>query len=427
MDNSGYIAALDVGTKKICSLIAGVTSEEDLEIIGVGLSPSNGLRKGIVVDIEEASHSIRSALLGAEKMAGVEIDSAFVGIAGSHINSRNSHGVVAVTGQEREINRQDIDRVMEAAREITLGQGKEVIHVLPREFIVDGTGGIKHPQGMSGMRLEVETHIVTGATTSVENLVKSVRRAGVEVEDLVLDQLASSEAVLTDDEKELGVALVDIGGGTTDFIVFHEGNIAYTSVLPVGGDHVSNDIAVGLKTPISEAERAKIKFGAASTDSVEQNDKIEVMSASGRKKKKISRKYLCRVIQPRMEELFTLIRKEMESSGPREQVPAGLVLTGGASMLEGSCELAADVVDIPVRRGEPDYIDSLSEIVENPVYTRREGQIPKAVYSTSVGLLLYALNYTSAGKRRVKSRERSRSEIVNGFFQRIKSFFDDFF
>ncbi len=427
MNEQGYITALDVGTKKICCLIAEVLEENEIEIIGVGLAPSRGLRKGIVVDIDEASESMEKAVLEAERMAGLEIDSAFVGIAGSHISSENSHGVVAVTGEDREIARRDIDRVINAARSIPMGQEEEIIHVLPREFIVDGTGGIKHPQGMSGIRLEVETHIVKGAATSINNLIKSVRRTDLQVEELVLDQLASSQAVLKEDEKELGVAMVDIGGGTTDFIVFHQGNIAHTSVLPVGGNHVSQDIAVGLKTPVKEAEKVKIMHGYALVDEAEKNDKISVLSASGDEKREVSRRYLCQIIQPRMEELFSMVASELDSAGGSDRVPAGLVLTGGASLLEGSCKLASQIVDLPVRRGEPDYVDSLSEIIENPVYTRKEDQIPRAVYSTSVGLLLYALEYTSAGRRRTHGDGRESGETVRNFFSRLKQFFNDFF
>ncbi len=426
MGNKRYIASLDVGTKKVCALIAEIT-EDDLEIIGVGLSPSHGLRKGIVVDIEEASHAIQEAVLNAERMAGVEVNSVFVGIAGSHISSQNSHGVVAVTGKDREITKSDIDRAMEAARGIPLGQGEKIIHAVPREFVVDGTGGIKHPQGMSGIRLEVETHIVTGSATSIDNLAKSVKRADLHIEEVVLEQIASSEAVLNSDEKELGVALVDIGGGTSDFILFHENSIAYTSVLPVGGNHVSNDIAVGLKTPVSEAEKIKIKYGAATTDDIDREEKIKVVSASGNEKRKVSRRYLCQLIEPRMEELFVLVNKELNNAGTVEKTPGGLVLTGGASLLQGSSKLAEEITDLSVRIGEPEYIDELSEIIENPVYTRRTDQTPRAVYSTAVGLLLYALNYTSAGKSRVSRNKRSSGQIVGDFFKRMKDFFDDFF
>ncbi|MGM0419577.1 MAG: cell division protein FtsA [Bacillota bacterium] len=428
MATNRVITGLDVGTKKICALIAEVDEEDNLEIVGLGLAQSKGLRKGIVVDIDRAAQSIANAVKKAERMAGIEVGSAFVGIAGSHISSENSHGVVAVTGSDKEVKNSDIERVMEAARVIPLSQEERIIHVIPREFIIDGTRGIKHPQGMSGVRLEVETHIVKGSTTSISNLVKSVEKAGLEVNELVLDQLASSYSVLSPDEKELGVSLVDIGGGTTDFIVFHEGNICYTSVLPVGGNHVSNDIAVGLRTPVSEAENLKILKGAASCKKINKEEKIEVLKASGDGKKTIPRQYLCEVIEPRMEEVFGLIRKEINKTGSRDLTPAGLVITGGASMLEGTCELASSITGLPVRLGKPDYISGFSDIVDNPVYINKDGKIPAPIFATGVGLILYALDVgaiePNSGARRTK---RKNKEIVNSFFSKLKSFFDDFF
>ncbi len=417
------ITALDVGTKKICALIAEINAEEEIEIIGVGLTPSNGLRKGIVVDIDLAAQSISQAVDKAERMAGIEVGSAFVGIAGSHISSENSHGVVAVTGAEKEVKQSDIDRVMEAAKVIPISQEEEIVHVLPREFIIDGTRGIRHPQGMSGVRLEVETHIVKGSSTSVSNLVKSVRRAGLEVNDIVLDQLASSHAVLSSDERELGVSLIDIGGGTTDLIIFQEGNICYTSVLPVGGNHVSNDIAVWLRTPVSEAEKLKILHGAATTEIIEKEEKIDVLKPSGQDSHKVNRRYLCQVIQPRMAEIFQLVNKELQKNGGRDRTPAGMVITGGASLLPGSCQLAADIIGLPVRRGEPEYVEGFSDIIDNPVYIKKDGKIPRPVFATGVGLLLYARqnkNYSGKPKRKNK-------EVVNSFFAKLKSLFDDFF
>ncbi|MFW6238623.1 MAG: cell division protein FtsA [Halanaerobiales bacterium] len=337
MKDKNIVTGLDIGTTKICTIIAEIKPDDKLDIIGIGLTPSHGLRKGIVVDIEQTCRAIKDSVEKAERMAGFEVNSAYVGIAGSHISSVNSHGVVAVTGNDKEIKNSDIQRVMEAAQIIPLSAEEEIIHVLPREFIVDGCKGIKDPLGMSGVRLEVETHIVTGSTTSIQNLVKSVMRAGLDVENIVLEPLASSQSVLTEDEKELGVALADIGGGTTDLIVFHEGSIAYTTVLPVGGDHVSNDIAVGLRTPVSRAEELKITEGAASCETVDADEYIEVISASGQVKKNIPRSSLCEVIEPREREMFIMIRDELREAGPRELTPAGLVLTGGASLLEGTC------------------------------------------------------------------------------------------
>lgn len=422
MKNKRIVTGLDIGTTKICAIIAEVKAEDNIEIIGIGLSPSKGLRKGIVVDIDKTSRAIKTAVEKAERMAGFEIDSAFVGIAGSHITSINSHGVVAVTGEEKEISNSDIQRVMEAAKIIPLSAEEEIIHVLPREFIVDGCPGIKDPLGMSGVRLEVETHIVKGSATSIQNLVKSVLRAGLEVDDIVLEPLASSESVLAEDEKELGVSLADIGGGTTDLIVFHEGSIAYTSVLPVGGNHVSNDIAVGLRTPISEAEKLKIKFGSAKAENVGEEEYIEVLEASGKNKKNVKRKSLANVIEPRMEELFDLIGKELHKAGPRDMTPAGLVVTGGASLIEDATNLATDLIELPVRLGEPSYISGLSDVIDNPVYIKKDKKVPKAIFSTAVGLVEYGSNYEQDTKRNKNSQS-----IVNDFFNKLKAWFEDFF
>ncbi|HKL75003.1 MAG TPA: cell division protein FtsA [Halanaerobiales bacterium] len=422
MKNKRIVTGLDIGTTKICAIIAEVIDEDNIEIIGIGLSPSKGLRKGIVVDIDKTSRAIKNAVEKAERMAGFEIDSAFVGIAGSHITSINSHGVVAVTGEEKEISNSDIQRVMEAAKIIPLSAEEEIIHVLPREFIVDGCPGIKDPLGMSGVRLEVETHIVKGSATSIQNLVKSVLRAGLEVDDIVLEPLASSESVLAEDEKELGVSLVDIGGGTTDLIVFHEGSIAYTSVLPVGGNHVSNDIAVGLRTPISEAEKLKIKFGSAKAENIGDEESIEVLEASGKNKKNIKRRSLANVIEPRMEELFDLIGNELHKAGPRDMTPAGLVVTGGASLIEDATNLATDLIELPVRLGEPSYISGLSDVIDNPVYIKKDKKVPKAIFSTAVGLVEYGSKY----EQDTKNKKNSQS-IVNDFFNKLKKWFEDFF
>ncbi len=426
MTNRKVVAGLDIGTTKICAMISEVTANKDIEIIGIGLASSSGLRKGIVVDIDKTSNAIREAVEKAERMAGVKMNSAFVGIAGSHISSINSHGVVAVTGEEKEIKSSDIQRVMEAAQIIPLSAEEEVLHVLAREFIVDGCEGIKDPLGMSGIRLEVETHIVTGSTTSIQNLVKSVLRAGLEVEDIVLEPLASSRAVLTEDEIELGVALVDIGGGTTDIVVFHEGSISYTSVLPLGGNHVSNDIAVGLRTPVSEAEKIKIKEGCSIASNIDEDEYVQVLSASGKVHNEISRKSLCEVIEPRVTEMFKMIKKDLEEAGSREMIPAGVVLTGGASLLEDSEILASEIIELPVRLGEPEsqYVNGLSGLIDNPVYVQKGEQVPKAVFSTAVGLIEYGVTYSSGIK---KSTNQKSKELVKDFFHRIKNWFNDFF
>jgi len=417
------ITGLDIGTTKICVLIAEIGGEGNIEIVGIGFSPSNGLRKGIVVDIDKTSHAIKSAVQKAERMAGIKVDSAYVGIAGSHIQSINSHGVVAVTGDEKEIKKSDIERVLDAAKIIPLSAEEEILHVLAREFIVDGCPGIKDPLGMSGVRLEVETHIVKGASTSVQNLVKSVLRAGLSVDDVVLEPLASSESVLSDDEKELGVVLVDIGGGTTDLIVFHEGSIAHTSVLPVGGNHVSNDIAVGLRTPVSEAEKIKILYGSALAEKIDEEDYIDVLSASGRERKKIPRHILCEVIEPRMKEIFSMVKKELKTVGSADLTPAGMVITGGASLLEYSGDLAAQITELPVRVGEPDYVSGLSNIIDNPVYIKKGDTVPKAIFSTSVGLVQFGIKDDDMGE----SKKSSSKAIVNNFFGRLKNWFSEFF
>lgn len=422
MGGRRIVTGLDIGTTKICVMIAEITEEENIDIIGIGLSPSHGLRKGIVVDIDETSKAIKEAYQKAERMAGINIDSAFVGIAGAHISSLNSHGVVAVTGEEKEIKDTDIDRVMEAAKIIPLSAEEEMIHVLAREFIVDGCAGIKDPLGMSGVRLEVETHIVTGSTTSIQNLVKSVLKAGLSVDDIVLEPLASSESVLTVDEKELGVALIDMGGGTTDLIVFQEGSICYTTVLPVGGNHVSNDIAVGLRTPITEAEKIKITSGCAQASMADENEYIEVATASGKEKHQVPLKTLCEVVEPRMQEIFNLVKRELNRVGPRDLTPAGIVLTGGASLLDGADELAATIIELPARLGEPGHINGLSDVIDNPVYIKKGEKVPKAIFSTAVGLVEYGARYKEPSKNKYFN-----NEVVGDFFMKLKNWLRDFF
>jgi cell division protein FtsA len=422
---SKIITGLDIGTTKICALIAELNGEDNIEIIGIGLAPSNGLRKGIVVDIDKTSHAIKSAVQKAERMAGQKVESAYVGIAGSHIKSINSHGVVAVTGDEKEIKESDINRVLEAARIIPVSSEEDILHVLPREFIVDGSPGIQDPLGMSGIRLEVETHIIKGASTSIQNLVKSVLRAGLSVDEVVLEPLASSQAVLSNDEKELGVVLADIGGGTTDLIVFHEGSIAHTSVLPVGGNHVSNDIAVGLRTPVSEAEKIKIMHGSVMSDQIQESERIEVLAASGKERKKLSRKLLSQVIEPRMEEIFNLVKKELDQVGPKDLTPAGMVLTGGASLLTGSAELASEITELPVRIGEPDYVSGLSNVIDNPVYIKKGDNVPRAIFSTAVGLIEYGISNGDAKKGSTNSNNSR--EVVSSFFSKLKEWFSEFF
>jgi cell division protein FtsA len=371
------IAGLDVGTTKICCVIAEWSPVGHLDIVGVGVSPSRGLRKGVVVNIDSTVESIKQAVGEAEEMAGVEIASVIAGVAGGHIRGINSRGVVAVSGKHREVSQADIDRALDAARAINLPQDREIIHVLPQTFIVDDQDGVKEPLGMSGVRLEVEVHLVTGATTSVRNVIRSVNRAGLQVQDIVLEPLASAEAVISPEEKELGVLLIDLGGGTTDVALFRDGAVWYTGILPIGGDHISNDIAVGLRTPTAEAEELKKRHGCALTALVREDETVEVPSVGGRKPRQLSRQILSEIIQPRVEEIFTLAARDLARAGLDNVAAAGVVVTGGTALLHGVPELAEQVFDVPVRRGVPAGLSGLSDVVQSPVY------------ATAVGLALY--------------------------------------
>jgi cell division protein FtsA len=371
------IAGLDVGTTKICCVIADWSPVGNLDIVGVGTSPSRGLRKGVVVNIDSTVESIKHAVAEAEEMAGVEIPSVIAGVAGGHIRGINSRGVVAVSGKHREVSQADIDRALDAARAVNLPQDREIIHVLPQTFLVDDQDGVKEPLGMSGVRLEVEVHIVTAAVTSVQNVVRSVNRAGLAVQDVVLEPIASAEAVLFADEKELGVVLIDIGGGTTDMALFRDGAVWHTAVLPLGGDHITNDIAVGLRTPVAEAEDLKKRYGCALTARVPAQETIDVPSVGGRKPRELSRQVLSEIIQPRVEEIFKLVTKDLAKAGFEDAATAGVVVTGGTSILEGVPEVAEAVFALPVRRGMPGDVGGLSDIVRSPIH------------STAVGLTLY--------------------------------------
>jgi cell division protein FtsA len=375
--DSSIVVGLDIGTTKICAIIAEVNGNRAVDIIGIGTSPSKGLRKGVVVNIDVTVESIRRAIAEAELMAGVKAGAAFVGIAGGHIKGLNSRGVIAISGKDHEVTPQDVERVVDAAKAVALPVDREVIHVLPQEFLIDGQGGIKEPVGMSGVRLEAEVHIVTGAVTSAQNIIKCANRAGLEVQDIVLQQLASSEATLAQDEKDLGVVLVDIGGGTSDIAVFVEGSIYHTAVLSLGGDHVTNDIAIGLRTPAHEAEAIKKKYGCALASLVKQDETIEVPSVGGRRPRILSRQTLCEIIQPRIEEIFGLVEREVHRAGYGSQVAGGVVVTGGSSIMEGVPELAEQIFDLPVRRGLPTGVGGLTDVVASPIY------------ATGVGLALY--------------------------------------
>ena len=374
-----YIVALDIGTTKTCALISERGEDGLLDILGVGTHPSQGLRKGVVVNIEQTVDSIVAAVGEAQRMANVPVSEVYVGIAGGHIRSFNSHGTVAVRSPE--VCNDDVARVLEAAQAVNLPPDQQLLHVLPQSYVVDNQDGIQDPLGISGVRLEGKAHLVTGSVTAAKNLTRSVEQAGLRTKSLVLEQLASSFACLTDDERELGVALVDIGGGTTDLATFYDHSIQHTSVIPVGGDHITKDLAVGLRTPTREAERIKRRYGCAKAGHVDRNETIEVPSMGGREPRILSRRVLCEIIEPRVEELFRMVRREIQKSGHDELIASGIVITGGATLLEGMPEAAEEVIGIPVRRGIPEGIGGgLVQMVRSPIH------------ATGIGLLLYGLN-----------------------------------
>jgi cell division protein FtsA len=373
-----YLVGLDVGTSKVAAIVGEARDDGQLDIIGVGVADSRGIRRGVVVNLDAAVESIKKALEEAELTAGIEIDSVHLGLSGAHMNGLNSRGVVAVAGKTREITREDVRRAIDAAKAVTLPSGREIIHVLPQDFVVDEQDGIGAPVGMTGSRLEVNVHIVNGSSSSTQNLVACVNRAGVSVQDPTLGQLAASEAVLTKDEKDLGVALVDIGGGTTDIAIFERGSVWHTGVIAVGGDHFTNDIAVGLRTPVPDAERIKRRCGCALSTMVGDDETMEVASVGGRKPRVMPRRVLSEILQPRAEEIFHLLWDEIRNAGCDRSLNSGLVLTGGGAMLEGMAEIAEQIFDLPIRRGYPANIGGLIDHVNSPEF------------ATAVGLVIYA-------------------------------------
>jgi cell division protein FtsA len=370
------LVGLDIGTSKVVAIVGEVKADGALEIIGIGSHPSRGLKKGVVVNIESTVQSIQRAVEEAELMAGCEIHSVYAGIAGSHVRSLNSHGIVAI--KDKEVVQGDVERVIDAAKAVAIPADQKILHVLPQEYIIDSQEGIRDPIGMSGVRLEAKVHIVTGADSAAQNIVKCVQRCGLVVDDIVLEQLASSYAVLTEDEKDLGVCVVDIGGGTTDIAVFGGGAIRHTAVIPIAGDQITNDIAVSMRTPTQYAEDIKIKYACALSQLANPDETIEVPSVGDRPPRRLARQTLAEIVEPRYEELFGLIRDELRRAGLEEQVATGIVLTGGSAKMEGAIELAEEVFHMPVRLGVPQYVTGLSEVVSNPIH------------ATGVGLLLYA-------------------------------------
>jgi cell division protein FtsA len=398
------MVGLDIGTSKVVAIVGEIKPNDEIEIIGIGSHPSRGLKKGAVVNIESTVQSIQRAVEEAELMAGCEINSVHAGIAGSHIRSLNSHGIVAI--RDKEVTHNDVDRVIDAARAVAIPADQKILHILPQEFIIDEQEGIQEPVGMSGVRLETRVHMVTGAVSAAQNLVKCVRRCGLEVDDLILEQLSSSYAVLSDDEKELGVCLVDIGGGTTDIAVFTEGSIRHTAVIPIAGDQVTNDIAVALRTPTQHAEEIKIKYACALTQLASGDETIEVPSIGDRPPRRLSRQTLAEVVEPRYEELLILVQGELRRSGFEPLMAAGVVLTGGSAKMEGLIELGEEVFHMPVRLGVPQYVTGLADVVRNPIY------------ATGVGLLLFGHKNRSA-----KLQELPSGRGLTAVWERMKSWF----
>ena len=394
------IVGLDIGTSKVVAIVGETGLNGVIEVVGLGSHPSKGLKKGVVVNIESTVQAIQRAVEEAELMAGCQIHSVFVGIAGSHVRSLNSHGIVAI--RDREVLPLDVERVIDAAQAVAIPADQRVLHILPQEYVIDSQEGIREPLGMSGVRLEAKVHLVTCATNASQNIEKCIRRCGLEVEDVILEQLASSYSVLTEDEKELGVCLVDIGGGTTDIAVFTEGAICHTGVIPIAGDQVTSDIAMALRTPTHHAEEIKIKYACALTQLARPDETIKVPSVGDRAPRDLSRQALAEVVEPRYDELFTLIQAELRRSGFENLIPAGIVLTGGTSKMDGAVELAEEVFHMPVRVGLPQTLQGLADIVRNPIY------------STSVGLLQYGVS------RWLESAGGGRSGKGMGLWQRLR-------
>lgn len=409
MSKSALIVGLDIGTTKICAVVGYVNSDGEVEVVGIGTSVSTGMRKGVVVNIEQTVQSIRSAIEDAELMAGCEINAVYAGIAGSHIMSINSDGVIAVKGGE--VSQRDIERAMDAARTISIPADREVIHTLPQEFIVDNQRGIVDPLGMAGVRLEVKVHIVTGAVSSAQNIVRACNRSRLEVADLALESLASAKAVLTQEEREIGVALVDLGGGTTDIAIFANDAIKHTAVLALGGQNLSNDIAFGLRTPMAAAERIKIKYGCCLGDLVRNDELIEVPSVGGREPRRISRRVLADICEPRMDEILRLVDQIITRSGYKDMLGAGIVLTGGTALMEGCQELGEEIFRRPTRVGYPLRIGGLKDVVNSPKC------------STAVGLLRYGAEREQQGQR--KFVMHNESGMFDGVLAKMKKWFMD--
>ncbi len=406
MSKEDLITGLDLGTTKISACIAEVNDKDEINIVGVGTTPSYGLRRGVVVNLDKTVQGIRQAVGEAELMAGVKVNNVVVGIAGDHIKSFNSRGVIAVSRTEEGISAEDIRRVIEQAKAVTIPMDRKIIHVLPQDYTVDDQTGIKEPVGMAGVRLEAEVHIVTAAITAVQNIIKSIERANLSVRDIVLQPYASSFAVLDGEEKELGVCLMDVGGGTSDFAIFFEGSIRHTSVVGLGGVNITNDIAIGLRTPRAQAEEIKKRYGVALASLVDTNEMMEVPGVGGRKKREVSRQILASIIEPRVEEIFSLVEREIKRSGYDDRLTAGIVLTGGAAKMEGMDQLAERIFDLPVKVGVPKGFVGLTDAVSDPVF------------AAGIGLILYGYKHgDNAGlfEKRAGFFDKIIKKIVNWF------------
>jgi cell division protein FtsA len=408
VETENMIVGLDIGTSKVVAIVGKRKMDGTIEVVGIGSHPSKGLKRGVVVNIETTVQAIQRAVEEAELMAGCRIHSVYAGIAGSHIKSLNSHGIVAI--RDREVTQADIDRVIDAAQAVAIPADQKILHILPQEFVIDSQEGIKEPMGMSGVRLEAKVHLVTCAVNAAQNIEKCVRRCGLEVDDIILEQLASSHAILTEDEKELGVCVVDTGGGTTDIAVFTGGAIRHTAVIPIAGDQVTNDIAMALRTPTQNAEEIKIKYACALTQLAGADETIKVPSVGDRAPRDLSRQALAEVVEPRYEELFTLVQSELRRSGFEDLIPAGIVITGGSATMEGVVELAEEIFHMPVRLACPQAVSGMTEVVNNPIY------------ATGVGLLIHGFRQMDLGRTPVLKGEDAPS-----LFERMKAWFTGHF
>jgi len=406
------MVGLDIGSRKVCTVVGELGEDDQIEIIGIGTAPSLGIRKGVIIDLDQAIQSVKESIESAERMAGIRINSAFVSIAGSHITSVNSKGVIAISGESPEITENDIEKVIEAAKAGIVSSEKELIHTLSREFIVDGQSGISDPLGMSGARLECKVHIITGSITAVQNLVKCVEEAGLDIEEIIFGTLASSNAILSNAEKELGILLIDIGAGTTEIAIFVEGGLAYSAVLPVGGVQITNDLAVGLRTSIEEAEKIKISYGSAVEKGVSPEKLIEISSINGKEKYNVSKKYLVEIIEPRVSEIFNFVGMEVRKSGCYSMIPGGIVITGGSSLLPGISKVAEQALNLPSRLGRPHYEGELADMINDPSY------------SEAIGLLSFATEKYSIGR---SFQSTKRKTGVKNIFTKIISWLKDFF